>query len=319
MKTIGTVDLGGTFLRTGWWRQDAWLMTHAERTCTNDGQDALTSQIIRAVEAGPDISGLVVATAGGLSTVTGHIHHAANLPLDNLDLRETLGQRLGVPVAVLGDAAAGTVAEFGAGAAKGLSHGAFLTISTGIGMGLVINGRLVSGLNHQAGELGHIPVDTSAEAPQCPCGQSGCLEAFASGNGLVARFCADGGATGSPVPDGRAVVELAERGHRGATVVVNQGGQLLGAALAMLIRLLSPQVLVLGGGLAKSRYYIGLATTWLERILAQSLPGSSRLICTGTCEPSNPLVGAALAGAGDLAARRLLKGTGYEEQLEALW
>jgi len=319
MRPIGTVDLGGTFLRTGWWQDGGWLLTKDERTRTRDGQAGLTEQIISAVKAGPSIRGLVVATAGDLSPATGYIHEAANLPLDNVDLRQLLSQRLGVPVAVLGDAAAGTVAEFVVGAGKGVSQGVFLTISTGIGMGLVINGTLVSGLDHQAGELGHIPVDTSPSAPACPCGQTGCLEAFASGSGLVARYYALESMAANSDLDGRAIVEMAEQGHTQAGKVVEQGSRLLGGALATLIRVLCPQAIVMGGGLAQSHYYMGLATGWLERILAVTVPGSSRLILPAICQPSTPLVGGALAGAGDTTARRLLEGTGYREQLEALW
>lgn len=316
MSPIAALDLGGTFLRTGWWQDSDWLLTHTERTVKDHAQPGLIGQIVDAVRSGPAASGLVVATAGTLSPVTGHVHRAANLPLDDVDLKDVLQDELGIPVAILGDAAAATVAEFVTGAARGFSQGAYVTVSTGIGLGIVVRGTLVSGSSQQAGELGHIPVDLSENAPICPCGQRGCLECFASGSGLVARYdSARSHDTTRPL-DARDVIRLAEAGDRTATEVVSQGAHLLGAALAVFTRLFAPEVMVIGGGLAKSRAYVDMAASWLHTILTDAVPDAPRPVVTTMGEPSNALVGAALAGIGDPAARRLLEETGFEVQLQ---
>lgn len=316
MSPIAALDLGGTFLRTGWWQDGDWLLTHTERTVKDHAQPGLIGQIVDAVRSGPAASGLVVATAGTLSPITGHVHRAANLPLEDVDLKDVLQAELGVPVAILGDAAAATVAEFVTGAARGFSQGAYVTVSTGIGLGIVVRGTLVSGSSHQSGELGHIPVDLSENAPICPCGQRGCLECFSSGSGLVARYGSARASTASPPLDTREILRLAEAGDRIAAEVVTQGAHLLGAALAMFTRLFAPEVMVIGGGLAKSRAYVDLATSWLHTILADAVPGAPKPVVTTMCEPSNALVGAALAGVGDPTARQLLEDTGFDIQLQ---
>ena len=315
MSPIAALDLGGTMLRTGWWQDGTWLRTTADRTVKDRGQAGLIAQIVDSVRSGPRPSGLVVATAGTLSPVTGQVHRAANLPLENVGLKDLLEAELGIPVAILGDATAATVAEFVVGAAQGVPHGVYITVSTGIGSGVVVRGALVSGSNHQAGELGHIPVDLGDDAPKCLCGQRGCLELFSSGSGLVARF-AEAQPPADPRLDARAVLALAEQGQPSATEVVERGSRLLGGSLAVLTRLLSPEILVLGGGLARSHYYMSKVIWWLGTILADSVPGALRSVRTSVCEPSNALVGAALAGARDPAANLRLGGTGFECQLE---
>jgi glucokinase len=313
VSLIAAVDLGGTHLRVGWWRDDDWIDRRTEPSRRSAGTAGLVEQLVQAVRSGPAADGLVVATAGTLRPASGHVVQAANLPLRQVDLRRILSQRLGLPVAVLGDAAAATVAEFARGAGRGCDHGVFVTVSTGIGSGFVTAGALVTGADDQAGELGHIPVCLGPEASRCPCGQRGCLETVASGSGLVARWAEAGGGAG----DSPALMAAAQAGREPARAIVERGATHLGAALVSMIRLFSPEVVVLGGGLAGSAFYVGRVEAALESVSAGSLPRAVQLIRPAQCQPSSALVGAALAGSGDPAATRLLRRSGFRIQLEA--
>ena len=181
---------------------------------------------------------------------------------------------------LVGDATAATVAEFCSGAAAGARHGAYVTVSTGIGMGLVVDGRLVAGLDDQAGELGHIPVRPGG-AP-CGCGQRGCLEAYASGRGLADRArdaCREGARSSLRALEperisARDVVAAARREDDLAMGLVDDAVELLAGALATLVRLLAPQVLVLGGGVLGSS---GLMDPVRERVVALLEPNAAGL------------------------------------------
>jgi glucokinase len=313
VNTIAALDLGGTYLRAGWWSGGDWLATRRERTRVLDQPD-LIQQMVDIVEAGPSVSGLVVATAGTLRPASGHIVGAANLPLQDVNLRQALQRATGLPVVILGDAVAATVAEFVRGPGRGIRDGIFITVSTGIGAGLVTGGSLISGSSHQAGELGHIPMALDDDAPACPCGQRGCLETLASGHGLTARY-AD--LTGQAM-DAHAILRAAQRHDQPAADLVDQGARYLGAALATLWRLFSPEVMVLGGGMIESGLYLHRVIRWLDTTLAQSVPNASRIVTTATCTPTSALVGAALVGSGVPEAVKLLSNTGFKSQLEDL-
>ncbi|MDR1212634.1 MAG: ROK family protein [Propionibacteriaceae bacterium] len=309
---IAAVDLGGTHLRVGWWRQGAWAESRVEPTRRSAGASGLLDQLVKAVQSGPPVKGLVLATAGTLRPASGHVVGAANLPLRQIDLRQILIERLGFPVAVMGDATAAALAEFAQGSGRGFDHGVFVTVSTGIGAGFVTSGALVSGVDDQVGELGHVPVQLGHRASQCPCGQRGCLETVASGSGLAARWAE---ATGQVI-DAKELLAAAEAGAEPARSIVERGSTHLGAALAGLVRLFSPQVVVLGGGLIQSDFYVRAIRRGFGSILADSSPESEGLIRLASCQLSSALVGAALVGSGDPAATKLLSRSGFRSQLE---
>ena len=311
---IAAVDLGGTLLRTGWWQDEALVTTRTIPTQSDQGTGGLINQILSAIRSGPGVSEVVIATAGTLNPLTGHVYCAANLPLDNADLRDVLQDALGIRVVVIGDAVAATLSEFVVGVAKGVTHGAYVTLSTGIGLGMVIKGSLVSGLAHQAGELGHVPVVLDESAPRCSCGQRGCLELYSSGSGLAARY-AELAQVCEPC-DARQVLLKAQEGRREAREVCERGARYLGSALVVLHRILSPNVIVLGGGLTRSTYYTTMATQWMDTIVAHSVPIPPRLVRVAAHEPSNALIGAGLLGAKNPLARRMLEGSGFDKQLE---
>lgn len=222
-----------------------------------DGPDKFIGgliDLIRSVHPSP--SRVVVATPDAVDRV-GHQHiELANIGVSRLPLRETLENDLDVEVHLIGDAEAGAVAEFAAGAAAAVNadDGIYITVSTGIGAGLVLDGRLR--VHDGVGEIGHTPVRPESGIV-CGCGAVGCLETVASGSGIAGRATAV--ANQSPYLSAvlatrpitaRDVSEAAEQGDAKAAELIADGVAALAEVTAGLVRALAPQVIVLGGGFA---------------------------------------------------------------------
>lgn len=183
---------------------------------------------------------------------------AANLPLRDVPVRRIVAERFGLPVALDNDANAAVIAEHRRGVARGTNNVVMLTIGTGIGGGLILDGRPYRGASGAGAELGHIVVDIDGPPCQANCPNRGCIEALASGTALAAaaveaaELAPDSGlgaalAAGRTI-DGGLVTELAERGDRTAIEVLAAIGRRLGAALSGLANSFDPDVIVIGGG-----------------------------------------------------------------------
>jgi glucokinase len=256
------VDLGGTKLLAG--VVDADLNVHHRvfrRAREGRSGDELLDVIVAAVdEAREAADGEVRAVGLGVPSLvdpaTGVANTTVHLPLRDVALRDVMAERLGLPVAVDNDANAAMVAELRAGAAKGASCAALLTLGTGIGGGMVVDGRVVRGAHGGAGEWGHMVI--AADGPLCTCGNRGCMEMLVSGSAL-GRAAAEAAAS---LPDsgfGRAldagtaitgmlVTELAHDGDPVARDVVARMGHYLGVGIANVVNILNPSVVVVGGG-----------------------------------------------------------------------
>ena len=189
---------------------------------------------------------------------TGVALDSNHLPLRGVSVRDLLAERVGLPVVVDNDANAAMLAEWRCGAARGTNDAVMLTLGTGIGGGLIVDGRLVRGARGAAAELGHIVVD--ADGPPCPgnCPNHGCLEALVSGRAIGAR----GPAGGARAPDsalgqalaagreitGALVTELAHDGDSAACDVMTLMGERLGLGVVTLVNIFNPEVVVVGGG-----------------------------------------------------------------------
>jgi glucokinase len=190
------------------------------------------------------------------------LRFAPNLDLGGpLDVREPLEARLGVPVTVDNDATCAAWGERELGAAQGLDDVILVTLGTGIGGGIVTDGTVERGANGFAGEIGHMVVDP--DGPQCPCGQRGCWERFASGSGLgrLAREAAHAGlaprvvelAGGDPeAVRGEHVTRAVAEGDPRAAEVLDRFAWWLALGLANLTNIFDPQAFVLGGGLIRA-------------------------------------------------------------------
>jgi glucokinase len=255
------VDVGGTKLLAGAVDHDLAVHHRASRRSRSGSTEQLLETIVSAVSEVRDVAEDEVLAVGlGVPSLMdlgrGVAGFTVHLPLVGVPVRDVLAERLGLPVFVANDATLAMLCEHRFGAARGVADAVMLTLGTGIGGGLVLDGRLVHGAVGAAGEPGHMCVDL--DGPRCPCGSVGCLETLASGSALgregarVARAAEDS-ALARALSSGREitgalVTELAHDGDRAARDVVALVGMRLGVGIASLVNLLNPSVVVVGGG-----------------------------------------------------------------------
>jgi glucokinase len=262
---ILALDIGGTKLAAGVVTGDGELLAWGrEPTRLADGPRGVVDRLVAlgraaAAEAGIEerrLRAVGVGCGGPLDSERGVIHDPPNLPgWTDVPLKAWL-EELGLPVHLDNDANAAALAEFRWGAGRGCESIVYLTISTGIGGGAVIDGRLLAGVNGNAAEIGHMSVDF--DGWPCVCGRRGCLEAFASGTniGRRAREALAAGETSvmtelTTSPDGvtaRTVADAARDGDPVARRVWDETTTVLGAGLANVLNIFNPRRIVLGGG-----------------------------------------------------------------------
>lgn len=172
---------------------------------------------------------------------------------ENIDVATPLEERTGLPVVIGNDANMMGIGETRYGAAKGCTHVVFLTVGTGIGGAVIIDGKLFSGYANRGTELGHVPL--IADGEQCACGATGCLEHYASTSALVRRF-SELAKEQSPVSDtpvnGEMIVRLYQEGSPVAVRCMNEHFFYLGRGIAGFINIFSPQRVVIGGGISEA-------------------------------------------------------------------
>lgn len=196
----------------------------------------------------------------------GTIEHAPNLPWKGIiPLAEIFKNKTGIPVALTNDANAAALGEMTYGAARGMKDFIMITLGTGVGSGIVINGQMVYGHDGFAGELGHVTVDNSADARLCGCGHKGCLETYCSATGVArtAREVLIANAEPSLLREipaekitSKDVYDAAVKGDKAAMEIFHRTGQMLGKSIANFIAFSSPEAIVLFGGLTKAGDYI---------------------------------------------------------------
>ena len=257
------VDLGGTKLLAG--AVDADLNVHhrAHRPAAGEDRAALLDRVVEAVHeaiaaAGSEVLGVGFGIPSLIDQERGIAVSTVHLPIADLPFRDLMAERLGLPVFVDNDANCALLAEHRYGAAAGTRHAVMLTLGTGIGGGIVVDGRLVRGAVGSAGELGHMVVDLDGPRCQGNCPNRGCLEALASGSALgrmAAHAAAENpdGALGRALAGGREltgalVTEFAHDGDPEALACVRKAGEALGVGIANLVNIFNPEVVVVGGG-----------------------------------------------------------------------
>ncbi len=262
MSDLIAVDLGGTSIRAARFGPSGPpALAHVKiPTLASEGPEAVIGRIVDAIHqvapAGAADLRVGIGAPGPLDPRRGVILEAPNLPgWVNLPLRDILQDRLGCPVAVGNDANLAALAEWRFGAGRGTQDMLYLTISTGIGGGVIMDGRLLVGHRGLAAELGHMTVDR--DGPLCGCGHRGHLEALASGP-AIARRAQELIEQGHPSclvqrPGGtslsaEAVGEAARDGDALARRVLQDAGEAIGLHLANLVHAFDPELIVLGGG-----------------------------------------------------------------------
>lgn len=207
------------------------------------------------------IKGMGIGAPNG-NYYTGNIEFAPNLRWKGIvPLAKLFSEKLGVPAALTNDANAAAIGEMTYGVARGMKNFTMITLGTGVGSGIVINGQLVYGSDGFAGELGHMTVDYSAEARPCACGKKGCLEAYCSATGVARTAKEILTSTNEPSLlreldidniTSLDVAIAAEKGDKVAKSIFEFTGTLLGKACANIALFSSPEAFVFFGGLTKA-------------------------------------------------------------------
>lgn len=249
-------DLGGTNLRMAAVGADGeFLDSRSAPTPSSGDVEETVEAIVRlAVDCRDSISDLFelrslgLAAAALVSAADGRIFSAPNLhQLDGCDLGVLLRTRLGVPVVIENDANAAAIGEHWLGAAKGVRNAIVVTLGTGVGGGLILNGEIFRGSDGTAGEIGHINVEP--QGVLCGCGSYGCVEQYASATAIV-RMAKELDPSVSEDVTSLDLYRAGVRGDKNAVEVFRRMGSYLGIAFANLVNTLNPDVIVIGGGVA---------------------------------------------------------------------
>lgn len=314
------VDLGGTKLLAAVVDAELRVRHRTRRLVGSTGRAALLNLIEEAVRealeaADGEVSGVGFGIPSLLDLDRGVSDLSVHLPLDGVAFRDVMGERLGLPVAVDNDTNLALLAEYRWGAAAGARVALMLTLGTGIGGAVMIDGELFRGAGGAGGELGHVVVDLDGPPCQGGCPNRGCLEAMASGPALerearrLAAACPESALATSfragGELDGPVVADLARRGDAAAIEAVALVGRRLGAGLSGLVNAFNPDVVVVGGGVSATGDLL-LAPARAE-VLARTLAPARdrvRIVPARFGEEAGLLGAAALAL--DLAADRTL-------------
>lgn len=265
-KWIG-LDVGGTTIKGGAVTEDGKIVYKEERsTEVEQGTTHMLDRMAQFAQdlttlAGwsfEDVAGVGVGVPAFIDFSTGFVERAVNLGWENVELLQELKKRLGehVAIALENDANAAGLGETWAGGGKGFADALCVTLGTGVGGGLLVDGKIVHGANGMAGEIGHITIDPQGR--RCNCGRIGCLETISSATGILTAAqerVAAGELTTLREEENlstRAVFQHAERGDRVAQEVLYYAIDRLGFALSNICCAMNPQVIVVGGGVSSA-------------------------------------------------------------------
>lgn len=240
------VDLGGTHLRVALVDDSGNILQHLKQeTPRGDSPDGILDALAGAARAwNSEVVAASIMVPGAVDAEKAVVVAAPNLPsLINFPFKAELQRRLGWPVMLENDANAAAVGEMWLGAARGCSNVVSVTLGTGVGGGVIHDGKLWRGSHGSAGEIGHTTVDPFSGL-KCKCGNTGCLELFASATAIV-RMARE---QGMDAVNAEKVYEAGRSGDETALSVFNRFGMYLGIGLANLINLIDPQVIVITGG-----------------------------------------------------------------------
>lgn len=313
MNNVLAVDVGGTHYRVGLFdREGRRLLVSEEETERAGGRDWMLAQLRERCRALLEKTDYPVKT-GGISfggpvdfeqqRVTS-VHTSG---WDGFELARWFQETFGFPCRVDNDANAGALGEYRFGAGRGAHSIVYITLSTGLGSGIICDGKVIHGKDSLAGELGHVPVSDSGVP--CFCGAKGCLETFCSGSAIAAR----GQEWAQRRPEGvarmvelsggdpegitaKAVMQAAAEGDMAANHIVRECARWLARGLMMVIRIVNPDRIILGGGVAQAGMGIlGPVRAFLEEWKSPGIRHSTQLVLAELGNYS-PLYGAAALG-----------------------
>ncbi len=311
MRYVIGIDIGGTNLVVGAVRADGSqvLGLHTEPTGAVHGAEHVIDRIVgmatatiaetRAMEPAAEVIGVGMGCPGPLDRKAGIVILTPNLGWVNMPIRDRIAGRLELPGSLDNDANCAMAGEWWVGAAQGARHAITVTLGTGIGGGIVVDGKLLHGASDVAAEVGHITIETNGR--RCGCGNDGCLEAYASGPAIARRTreAIEAGAESAITLivhgdlgqiTAQTVYEAAATGDPLALEVVQETARYLGVGVANLINILNPEVVVICGGVthAGERLFIPLKREVTRRafrpavqacrIVPGALPGTAGVV-----------------------------------------
>lgn len=260
------VDIGGTAVKVGLFNEEGKLLNKWDFPTkrTEDGKDVLR-EVAKFVTDKMEENGISLEEVIGVGVgipgpvkADGEVLELPNLGLGNFNIEEELGALIGVKVKAGNDANVAALGEQWQGSGKGYKDLVMVTLGTGVGGGIILNGTMLAGSNGAAGEIGHIKIQVGEEAT-CGCGKKGCLEQYASATGIVRMTLKKLAESKAPSSlrtivnmNAKLVFDHAKAGDQMAMEIVNQACEYLGVALSSIAQVIDPQVFVIGGGVSKA-------------------------------------------------------------------
>ena len=260
-------DVGGTTVKMGLFETDGNLLDTWEiPTVTENNGAAILPDISRTIAEKMDEKGISIDDVEGIGMGVpgpvgndGTVFKCVNLGWDVINVEKILNELTGLRVKAGNDANVAAMGEMWQGGGKGYQNVVMVTLGTGVGGGIIVEGKVVAGAHGAGGELGHIPVNPDEEL-FCGCGKRGCLEQYASANGftlITKRYLASNPDVktvlrDAPELNSKVIFDAAKDGDEAALHMVEEVGNYLGRALATISCVADPQVFVLGGGMSKS-------------------------------------------------------------------
>ena len=258
------IDLGGTSIKAALVSPQLEVLAHEAVPTDLSSQEALLSSIVdlvQKVRGSVPIAGVGFGLPSQVNQLTGRVAASVNVPIADVAFKDVMAQRLGVPVEIDNDANVAALAEVRAGVAHGLSHVIMLTLGTGVGGGIVIDGQIYRGATGYGGELGHMVVAENGPRCQGTCPNHGCLEVMASAIGVIhaAEAIADREPDGT-LAAARAgkkltphlVIDQALAGDPECVEALAVVGRHLGVGIANYVNIFNPQAVVIGGGISNA-------------------------------------------------------------------
>jgi glucokinase len=311
------IDLGGTNIAVGVVDENNQIIAKAKTKtrvpCAPDDLcEQLASTAFEALSKAKitvnDIPWIGVGTPGTVNRSSGVVEFANNLYLNNYPLRELLEAKMHQKVIVENDANAAAYGEYQAGALKGVKNGLAITLGTGIGSGIIIDGKIYAGTNFAAGEMGHTVIVYNGR--QCTCGRKGCWETYASATGLIAttkeamRKTEDHSCPIWAVAEGdlnnvngRTAFDAMRAGDPIGKAVVDEYISYLGCGLANCINIIQPDILCIGGGICNEGETLLKPLREYVAHEAYTINTSKKtILCTAQLGNDAGIIGAALIG-----------------------
>lgn len=311
-RAVGAIDLGGTKILAAVIDDTGAVLGECRAATDNTNgpagvADAMAKALLSAAESAnvavSSLAALGVTVPGPIDPMAQVVGSPPNLPgWHDVPLGQMMRERSGLKVVMENDANAAALGEQSFGAGKGVANMVYVTVSTGIGGGVVTNGKLVAGMHGAAGEIGHMVI--LAGGPRCGCGRRGCLEALASGTAIAreaATAIAEGRAPGlasrggGAAPSAEIVDMAAAAGDADAQKILADAAHYLGIGLMNVVHLLDPGMIVLGGGVVRSERVLLPAAAYVREHAFPVMTQGLQILPAALADRSGVLGAATLA------------------------